>query len=311
LATNDLEFVLENWQTAAKAARTASRTLLAAEVDMAIARIYDELLLDSLKAIRCWEKIMDTYSSSSSGTLIGMIRQLASSNLARTFLCDAVETGVGAPEAEESVAKLEKLIHQSQYYPFGSCAFVPAVYLGIWCRSRGEDGRARALFQPSLQQIVQNLPDDNPSNEELSDLKYTLIMAGDIKNVAAIAHRREEDNSDPWYKCRGPCRRKVLTRVGFHICPICLGGELCPDCVSLVGGAMSKERCDRHVQYFISIPPPSKEIRSGMMLVGGEEMVFETWLTRLKKEWVLGDCKPPGSTAGQFDFGDFLLGLVA
>jgi tetratricopeptide (TPR) repeat protein len=311
LATNDLEFVLENLQTAAKAARTASRTLLAAEVDMAIARIYDELLLDSLKAIRCWEKIMDTYSSSSSGTLIGMIRQLASSNLARTFLCDAVETGFGTPEAEESVAKLEKLIHQSQYYPFGSCAFVPAVYLGIWCRSRGEDGRARALFQPSLQQIVQNLPDDNPSNEELSDLKYTLIMAGDIKNVAAIAHRREEDNSDPWYKCRGPCRRKVLTRVGFHICPICLGGELCPDCVSLVGGAVSKERCDRHVQYFISIPPPSKEIRSGMMLVGGEEMVFETWLTRLKKEWVLGDCKPPGSTAGQFDFGVFLLGLVA
>ncbi|KAJ6009081.1 hypothetical protein N7522_004097 [Penicillium canescens] len=312
LATNDLEFVLENLQTAARAARTASRTLLAAEVDMAIARIYDELLLDNLKAIRCWEKIMDTYSSSSSGTLIGMIKQLASSNLARAFLCDAVETGFGTPEAEESVAKLEKLAHQSQYYPLGSCAFMPAVSLGVWCRLGGQDGRARALFQPSLQRIVQNLPDDNPTNEELSDLKNTLIRAGDIKNVAAISHRREEDNSDPWYKCRGPCRRKVLKRDGSHICPICLGGELCPDCVGLVGGAMSKQRCNlRHVQYFISVLPPLKEIRSGMMLVGDEEMVFETWLTQLKKEWVLGDCKPPASTAGHFDFGDFLLGLVA
>lgn len=75
---------------------------------------------------------------------------------------------------------------------------------------------------------------------------------------------------------------------------------------------MSKERCNlRHVQYFISILPPLKEICSGMMLVGSEKMVFETWLTQLKKEWVLGDCKPPVSTAGHFDLGDFLLGLVA
>lgn len=311
-ATNDLDFVLESLQTAARVARAASRTLIAAEVDMAIARIYDEFLFDHQKAIRCWEKTMDTYSSSSDGTVIGAIRQLASSNLARTFLCNAVEAGVGTPEAEGSVSKLEELVHQSHTYLSGSCAFVPAVYLGIYCRLRGQDGRARALFQPSLQRSIQAICDDNPTNGELSDLQYTLMRTGDFKNVVAIAHRSEQDNSNPWYICGGPCRRKTLKRDGFSICPICLEMELCPECFKLVAGAMPKKRChSQHVKYFISIPPQLKEIRSGMMLVDGEEMVFETWLNRLKKEWDLGACNPSGSTTCQFGLGDFLLGLVA
>lgn len=312
-ATNELDFVLKSLQMAATAARAASRTLIAAEVDMSIARIYDESLFDHQKAIGCWEKIVDTYSSSSEGTLIGTIRQLAFSNLAQAFLCNAIEAGIGTPEAEVSVSKLEKLTQKSQTCLLGSCAFVPAVYLGIYCRLRGQDERARALFQPSLQRSVQAISDDNPGNEELSDLQYTLMRAGDFKNVVAIAYRSEQDNSDPWYICRGPCRRKIPKRDGFSICPICLEMKLCPECVKkLVEGEMSKKRChSQHVEYFISIPPQSKEVRGGMMLVDGEEMEFETWLNQLKEEWDLGACNPPGSTARQFGLGDFLLGLVA
>lgn len=310
-ATNDLDFVLESLQTAARAARTASRTLIAAEVDMAIARIYDEFLFDHQKAIRCWEMIMDTYSSSSDGTVIGTLRQLASSNLAQAFLCNALEAGVGTPEAEEWGSKLEDLTLK-QTYLLGSCAFVPAVYLGIYCRLRGQDGRARALFQPSLQRSIQAISDENPTNGELFDLKYTLMRTGDFKNTVAIAHRSEKDNSDSWYKCGGPCRRKTPKGDGFSICPICLETELCPECVKLVEGSMLKKRChSQHVKYFISIPPQLKEIRSGMMLVDGEEMVFKTWLDQLKKEWDLGACNPSVSTARQFGLGDFLLGFVA
>ncbi|KAE8385186.1 NACHT and TPR domain protein [Aspergillus alliaceus] len=312
LATDDLDFVLASLQTAARVARASSRTLIAAEVDMAIARIYDEFLLDHLKAIKCWEKTMDAYSSSSDGTLIGIIRQQASSKLAQAFLCNAVKVGVDTPEAEESGAKLEKLAQQSQAYSLGSCAFAPAVYLGIYCHLRGQDERARALFRPSLQRSIQTLQGDNPTNEELSDLQYTLMRAGDLKNVIAIAHRSEQDNSDPWYICRGPCRRKAPTRDGFSICPICLEGELCPDCVKLVESAIPKKRCNsQHVKYFISIPPHLKEIRSGMMLVDGEEMEFETWLNQLKKEWALDAHNSSDSPAARLGLGDFLLGVVA
>ncbi|RJE19581.1 NACHT and TPR [Aspergillus sclerotialis] len=256
---------------------------------------------------------MDTYSSSSEGTLIGVIRQLASSHLAQAFLCNTLEAGAGTPEAEESVTKLERLVHQSEsYYPLRSCAFVPAVYLGMYHRLRGQEEQARAFFQPALQQIVQTIGDNNPSNEELSDLKYTLARAGDIKNVIALAHRSDEDSSDGKYICCGPCKRKALIRDGFSICPICIEGELCPDCVKLFGSAIQRKRChSQHVKYFISIPPLSKEINTGGMLVDGVEIDFETWLNQLKNEWVLNAHNPPGSTAGQFGISNFFLGFVA
>ncbi|KAL4978719.1 NACHT and TPR domain protein [Aspergillus desertorum] len=287
LATNNLGFVLESLQTAARAARAESRTLIAAEVDMAIARIYDDVLHDRPRAIRCWEKIIDTYSASPSGTLIGVLTQLAVSNLAQAFLCDAVEAGVGTPEAEEPVARLEKLVRENQSYLSGDCTSVPAVYLGIYWRLRGQDEQARALFRPSLQQSIQNLHDDNPANEELSGLRHILMRTGDLKNVVALVHRAEPDDSDSWYRCRGPCRLKVPTRNGFAICPICLE-EVCPDCVGRLEDMMPRKRCySQHAKYLISIPPRSKEVRSGMMLLDSEEMKFETWLNRLRKEWAL------------------------
>ncbi|KAF9888556.1 hypothetical protein FE257_008487 [Aspergillus nanangensis] len=311
-ATNELDFVLENWQTAARVARAASRTLIAVEVDMAIAKIYDEYLFDHMKAIRCWERVMDTYSSSSDGTLIGTIRHLASSNLARVFLCTAVEAGLETPEAEQWIVKLENLVDQSHSYPLGSYASVPAVYLGMYCRLRGEEDRARNLFRPLLQRSVADLRDNNPTNDTLTDLKYILMRAGDFQNVVALAHRSEEDNHELWYTCRGPCRRKTPKREGFCICPICLEGELCLDCVKLMEGTIPNGRCpSQHVKHFISIRPQSKETCGGMMLVDGKEMEFDAWLNQLKKEWVLGACNPSPPTADQFGFGDFLLGLTA
>ncbi|CAG8016084.1 unnamed protein product [Penicillium nalgiovense] len=308
LATGDLDFVLDSLQTAAKVARADSRTLIAAEVDMAIARIYDQSIFDHSKAIRCWEKIINTYSSSSSGTLIGTIRQLASSNLAKALLSNAVEVGVGTPEAEESVAKLENLVHQNTPDPSESWSCLPGVYLGVYCRLRGQDERARALFRPSLQQSVRALDDGHPTDWEISDLRTILMRAGDFKNAVAIAHRSEQDSNDPWYTCGGPCRRKAPIPDGFSICPICLE-ELCPDCVQLVEGAMPKKRCNsQHAKYFISIPRRLEKVNGGNVLVNGEEMEFKTWLNLLKQEWDLGPCEPLNSTgARQLDFGDFLL----
>lgn len=92
---------------------------------------------------------MDRYSSSSPKMLIGIIRQLACSKLAHVFLCNAVEVGVDTPEAEEYVIRLEQLAHESQKYLSLSCAFVPDVYLGIYCRLRGKtDGHALSSGPP-------------------------------------------------------------------------------------------------------------------------------------------------------------------
>jgi tetratricopeptide (TPR) repeat protein len=316
LATNDLDFVLESLKTAARTARKASRTLIAAEINMAIARIYNEVLHDQRKAIRCWEQIMDTYSSSSGDTLIGIIRQLASSNLAQEFLYNAVEAGFETPEAEESAAKLEKLTQQSQSFLSGSFASAPAVYSGLYCRLRGQEEQARALFRPFVQRSIQSLRDDYRANDEwtLSDLQYTLMRAGDWRNAVAITHKLEQDDSDSWYICCGSCRRRKPTREGFFMCPICLEkGKFCPNCVKLEEDeTMLKKRCNsKHVKYLIFISPRLKEIRSGMMLVDGQEAEFDTWLNQLKKEWGLDAYTRSDSTACSLDFGNFLLGIAA
>ncbi|KAL4894288.1 NACHT and TPR domain protein [Aspergillus ambiguus] len=310
LATDELDFVLESLRTAAKSARAASRTLIAVEVDMAVARIYNECLFDRPKAIKYWEKIMDTYTSSTDGTVIGMIRQMACSKLAQAFLCGALEAVSGSPEADESVAKLEKLVRESNSYPLGSCAFVPGVYLGLYYRFQGDDKKAHAVFQPSMQRIIKAIHGDDAPDDELTDLKHILARAGDLKNFAAIAHKSEQNDSSPCYICRSVCRQKRRISDGFSICPICLEGEICPDCVKLVENAVPKDRCSQHVKYLMTIPPRSVEEPNGMMLVDGEKIEFRTWLNNLKKDWGIGP-NTSGPTGENMDFGAFLLGLVA
>lgn len=44
------------------------------------------------------------------------------------------------------------------------------------------------------------------------------------------------------------------------------------------------------------------------MLVDGEKMEFKAWLNQLKKEWVLGDCKPEldSTDGGQISLAEYV-----
>ncbi|KAL4916393.1 NACHT and TPR domain protein [Aspergillus aurantiobrunneus] len=307
LATNNLDFVLQNLRIAARAARQKSRTLIAAELDMACARIYKECLDDHAKAIKCWERITDIYSS-----------HMASSNLGQAFLHLAVEAGVGSLQADAVVAKLENLVQQSQSYPMVSFASVPAVYLGIYRRLQGQDEQARALIRPSVQRSFQMLDDNYTANREseLSDLCRCLLAAADWKNAIAIARRSGDDGDDATFDCRGRCGRRARIQDGYSVCSICLDLEVkfCPDCASITrepdedGTARATGCTPMHWKYLISIPRRLQEIGGGKMLVDGEEKEFKAWRSRLKEEWNLDDSKPSSST---MDFSAFSLGIVA
>ncbi|KAF7623645.1 NACHT and TPR domain protein [Aspergillus flavus] len=310
LATDNLDFMVESWRTAARAARKASKTVTATQLDMSLARIYSEFLHDQAKAVKRWERIMSTYASSKDETVVGFAKLKASFELAKQFLCDAVEAGIGTPQAEEAGAKLEKLCKQVKLNDesvLWTVSSMRAICLGIYYRLSGREAEARALFKPSIKRGIAILSDDDPENDMLGflDLLNALVAAGDVKNVTAAAYHEvfgkynvddpegATDNESPgdedsnWLTCDGPCRKELPTLDDSYQCPICLDTAFCPSCVRLLeDGTMGIRKCNpKHVKDFIYVPPRPKNVASGKMLVDGQEIDFEVWKQGLKKEW--------------------------
>ncbi|OGM43950.1 NACHT and TPR domain protein [Aspergillus bombycis] len=310
LATDHLGFMVEAWRTAARAARKASKTVTAAQLDMSLARIYSEFLHDQAKAVKRWERIMNTYASSKDETVIGFAKLKASVALAKQFLCDAVEAGIGTPQAEEAGAKLEKLgrhVKLNDESALWTVSSMRAICLGIYYRLCGRDTEARALFKPSIQRGLAILSDDDPENDVLGflDLLNALVAAGDVKNVTAVAyhevlgkynvddphgaldHDSAGDEDANWLTCDGPCRKELPSLDDYYQCPICLDTGFCPPCVNLLAeGAMGIKICNpKHVKDFIYVPPRPRNVPAGKMLVDGEEVDFEMWKQQLKQQW--------------------------
>ncbi|KAL2819255.1 hypothetical protein BDW59DRAFT_122255 [Aspergillus cavernicola] len=188
LATDNLSFMVKPWQTATKAARKGLKTVTATLLELSLARIYSEFLNDQSKAVRRWEKIINTYASSNEATKIGIAQLEASSRLASQLLCEVADAGVGMPEAAVAGAKLEKLVKQR---PVDSQSTIWAVdsacamALGVYYRLNGQDVEALALFRSSIKRSLQILSDNDPENDfaGLIKLLSALLAAGDNKNV--------------------------------------------------------------------------------------------------------------------------------
>ncbi|KAL2871688.1 NACHT and TPR domain protein [Aspergillus lucknowensis] len=299
LATENLDFMVESWRTAAKAARKALKTVTAAVLELSLARVYSEFLNDKAQAVKRWEKIMNIYASSKDETEIGVAKLEASYNLARQFLCDAVDAGVGTPEAEIIAIKLEKLVQSTttdNSSVLWTLASARAISLGVYYRLSGRTAEANAQFKPSIKRGIQALSDDDPENDlyGLLDLINALIAAGDLKNVIPLAYalgKHSEENKDEpqTWTCDGPCRRSTLILDELSLCPICFDTAFCQDCVKLLEeGTMAIQRCNpKHVKDFLYIPARAKDFPKGTMLVDGEVMEFEAWKNQLKREWEL------------------------
>ncbi|RAL05354.1 NACHT and TPR domain protein [Aspergillus ibericus CBS 121593] len=296
LATGTLSLMVESWRLAAKAARKALKTVTAANIELGLARIYSEFMHDQEKAVKRWESIINTYASSKDETEIGIIKLQASYRLAQHYLSEAVNAGVGTPEAEEAATKLEKLVMQAKG---GSnpLTFVlqtaAALSLAVYHRLKGQQTEARALVRPSIKHGIHILSDDDPENDlvGLLDLLTALLAANDTKNIIAVAYAmgsyegEEPDELEMW-SCDGPCHRDWPNGDGFSLCTICFD-TFCQDCVTMVAdGTMAINRCNsNHAKSFVYVPPRPKKVGKGSMLVDGEEMDFEAWKNLLRKEW--------------------------
>lgn len=280
-ATGNLELIVHSYRDAARTARTLSMTVVAAHLDLSLARIYSEYTREEDKAIKGWMRILDTYGSA---------KVIASSKLAQLWLCHAIDAGVGSPEAEEYVTRLEQLVARYKTEDTSALwvtARARAFALGVWYRLIGRHDDARALIAPSVKRAIQVLSDDDPENdrEGLTDLQNALLAAGDAKNVIAIAYAL----GDVLFGCDGPCRKVSRTMGGISLCSICFDTGFCSHCVEVLRtGDFPFRVCNaKHVKDFVYIPPRPQEIEAGRVLVEGQVLTYEEWLAQLKKEWKL------------------------
>ncbi|KAL4933037.1 ATP-binding protein [Aspergillus undulatus] len=298
LATDNLGLMVRVWRTAAKAAREALQTVTAAVLELSIGRIYNEYAHDQSKSIKRWEKILDTYASAEEESEIGIAKMEAACLLARQLLCDAVEAGIGTPEAAPIGAKLERLARRRMSETgldiLWTLDSVRAISLGVYYRLNGQEAEAQAQFRPSIKRGIEILSDDDPSNDlyGLVDLFNALIAAGDSKNVIAIAYAlgtvtEGTDEEGFAWNCAGPCRKASPVLDGFSTCPICFSTAFCGDCIELLEeGTMGIKRCNaKHLKDFVYIPSPPQEIPKGSMLLDGEVIGFEDWKSQLRSEW--------------------------
>ncbi|KAF7179313.1 hypothetical protein CNMCM7691_008246 [Aspergillus felis] len=305
-ATGNLDLIVRSYRDAARAARKSSMTVVAADLDLSLARLYSEYTREEDKATKRWERILNTYGSAKEEGEIGSSKVYASSKLAQLWLCHAVDAGVGSPEAEEYISRLEQLV--ARYKTEDTSAFwiaarARAISLGLWYRLTGRHDEARALLAPSVKRAIQILSDDDPENDSagLTDLQNALLAAGDVKNVIAIsyvlggftgqraAENEEGEHSECVYTCDGPCRREFPTFEDISLCSICFDTGFCKDCTELLRtGAMPFQVCRAtHTKDFIYIPPQPQKVEANRILVEGRDLTYEEWLAQLKKEWKL------------------------
>ncbi|KAL5341396.1 NACHT and TPR domain protein [Aspergillus crustosus] len=303
LGTESLDFLVTEWRNAAKAARKALKTVVAANLELALARIYAEYLGDQAKAIKRWEKILSMYSSSKEESEIGVIKIEASIRLSQELLRNAVDAGFGTPEADATIAKLETMAKRTVTDVESDVWILDGVRansLGAYYRLSGRDTEARAQFKPSITRALQILSDDDPENDEdgLLELLTVLTAAGDTANAIAVAYLAEPvpatadgelDNPGLTWTCDGPCRMGASTAANFSLCPICFDTGFCTDCVQLIAAdAVPFKTCSsKHVEHFIHIPPKPVDVPAGQVFLDGEIIDFEAWKDQLRKKWDL------------------------
>lgn len=190
--TNNLEFLMEAYGKAIHAARKKLKMVVASLLELCLANICDRYAGEQKKAVRIWTKIFETFAGSKEQSEMGATKRRASVCLARYYFQQALDTGVGSEDANKYVRKLEKLVKTRARSVNDSSTFTSAsdsaIILGQWYRLNGRNEDARACFSPSIQEGLQILSDDDPSNDEEGYFKLSmaLMAADDDKNAIAV-----------------------------------------------------------------------------------------------------------------------------
>jgi tetratricopeptide (TPR) repeat protein len=192
--TGELNFLVEAYREAIRAAKKEAKNIVVSWLELSLAKLYKQFVGDEKKAVRTWERIVDTFAASKDENEIGEVKEVASNFLAMHSISQAVNAGIGSAEAEKHGKKLENLVRKTTTSANDTMSWipanVPALILGLWYRLNGRHEEANACFRPCIKEAIQILSDDDPENDSQGfwELQNALLVAGDDSNFLALAY---------------------------------------------------------------------------------------------------------------------------
>ena len=167
--------------------RNERRAISAVIFELFLADIYYDDRVNSERAIRIWERIMNTGTSSKSETLMAKGRKNATLRLASCYFARAMDTK-GTLECNQHVESLERLGKSKGRAGEVINLNEASVILGLWYRLNGKSDKASACFRAHVKYALQILSDDDPTNDidGYIDLATLFLFTGDIQKSLGI-----------------------------------------------------------------------------------------------------------------------------
>ena len=160
----ELPYLIQIIQDAIRACRDERRAISAVIFELFLADIYSIERVNPERAIRIWERIVSTDSSSKTESLMRDARHNASAMLAQFHLSRARATK-GTLECNQHVQSLERLSKLKGRSGELIRLSWPSILLGLWYRLNGESEKAFACLQVHIKHGLEYLSDDDPSND--------------------------------------------------------------------------------------------------------------------------------------------------
>ena len=160
----ELPYLVQIIQDAIRTCRDERRAISAVTFELFLADIYSIERVNPERAIRIWERIVSTDSSSKTESLMRDARHNASAMLAQFHLSRARATK-GTLECNQHVQSLERLSKLKGRSGELVRLSWPSILLGLWYRLNGESDKAFTCLQVHIKHGLEYLSDDDPSND--------------------------------------------------------------------------------------------------------------------------------------------------
>ncbi|OAL71045.1 hypothetical protein A7D00_4707 [Trichophyton violaceum] len=299
--------------------RVTKKLLISVEsskLELCLADFYYKHTREQAKALRIWNKLIETFAEPRLGSAIFFVKDEATDRLATHYSRKLWQAGIDFSNAENDVKNLERLAKQESN-PHGSSSSISyaankaAIRLGLWYRLQGRREDADACFRPSIKYALELLSNDDLENDTFAYkiLREVLLATGEDELVIPIFYclvamlndstrtkmgmRRMGSHDDtigdkPTIgECNG-CQKLLRGSDNVHVCTYCLGMMLfCEKCEQLAKDGVIPEGVCNVSHLWMLIPRNPDPYVTGKFRIGGVLVDLEAFKKQLARRWGL------------------------
>ncbi|KAK2855615.1 hypothetical protein FQN49_005012, partial [Arthroderma sp. PD_2] len=316
--TGEVEFFIDACRDTIRVTRKLLISVETSKLELCLADFYYKYTQEQNKAIRIWNKVIETFAEPRLGSAIYFVKDEATDRLATHYSGKLWQAGIGSPDVENDVKHLERLAKQETNHDSGSsmlfAANKAAIRLGLWYRLQDRKEDADACFRPSINYAIEILSDDDPENDIFAykTLREVLLATGEDKLFIPVFYclvailngsmrtqtgkdKREnegkandDDTADdkPYIgECNG-CRMPLRGDDNIYVCTYCLGMTLfCEKCERLAKDGVVPEGVCSVSHVWMLIPPNPDPYVTDKFRVEGMLVDLGGFKKQLARRW--------------------------